>query len=258
MNILKLNMENYNKIWIISDIHGYHDLFLKLLNRIKLTEKDILIINGDSCDRGFSSFEMYETINKLIESGLNIVHTLGNHENLMINAVDYGEIYPWYRNGGKTTIDSYKKRYDILYEHLKYIKRMPIAVDFGKYFIVHGGINPEKKIEEQIPYEVIWIREKFIKRPLLKTDKIIIYGHTPNLDGKMHFIGKQKISIDCGSYNTGVVGALELKSMEIIYEKTNKLTTYINQYLKKVKTKDHLILRTYKRVKKQIKQINLF
>jgi len=218
MKTIKLQMEDYDRIWVISDIHGYHELFLKLLSKIKLTTKDILVINGDSCDRGPSSFEMYETIEKLIENKLNIIHIFGNHEDLMVNAIDGGKIYYWYRNGGKKTIDSYKKRYDILEKHLKFIKKMPIAVDFGKYFIVHAGINPKKTIERQIPYEMLWIREKFIDQPLLKTNKIIIYGHTPNLDGKIHFIDNKKISIDCGSYDTGVIGAIELKTMEIIYE----------------------------------------
>ncbi|MEI6855919.1 metallophosphoesterase family protein [Psychrilyobacter sp.] len=233
MNIVKLKMENYDRIWIISDIHGYHNLFLKLMDRIKLTAKDLLIINGDSCDRGSSSLEMYETIEELIDSGLNIIHTFGNHENLMVNAIEDGELFAWYRNGGRQTIDSYKKRYDILNKHLKYIKNMPIAVDLGKYFVVHAGINPKKTIERQIPYEMIWIRNDFINQPILKTDKIIVYGHTPNLDGKIHFVDDQKISIDCGSYDTGVLGAIELKRIEIIYESTDRLNIYLNQHFKK-------------------------
>ena len=233
MNIVKLDMEDYDKVWIISDIHGYHNVFLKLMDKIKLTVKDLLIINGDSCDRGPSSLKMYDTIQELIESGLNIIHTFGNHEDLMVNAIEKGELFAWYRNGGRQTVDSYKKKYDILNKHLKYIKNMPIAVDLGKYFVVHGGINPEKNIEDQIPYEMTWIRGDFIDHPLLKTDKIIVYGHTPNLDGKIHFVSDQKISIDCGSYDTGVVGAIELKSMKIIYESTDRLNIYLNQHFKK-------------------------
>jgi serine/threonine protein phosphatase 1 len=106
MNIVKLKMEDYYRIWIISDIHGYHNVFLKLLDRIKLTTKDLLIINGDSCDRGPSSLKMYETIEGLVESGLKIIHTFGNHEDLMVNAIENGEIFAWYRNGGRQTIDS--------------------------------------------------------------------------------------------------------------------------------------------------------
>ena len=232
MSILRLNMEDYKNIWVTSDIHGYHQVFLNLLKKMDLKSDDLLIINGDSCDRGAQSFEMYETIKKLIKKGYNIVHIFGNHEDLMVKAVEKGELYRWYRNGGWETIKSYNKNYNAFREHLEYIKKMPIAVDLGKFFIVHGGIEPDKTIEEQDDFQMTWIREKFIKNPLLKTDKIIVYGHTPNLDGKIHFVDSQKISIDTGSYDTGVVGAIELKSMKIIYESTDHLNLYVNQYHK--------------------------
>lgn len=151
----------------------------------------------------------------------------------MVNAIEDGEIYLWYRNGGRNTIDSYDKRWINLHKHLKYIKSMPIAVDLGRYFVVHGGIDPNLSIEDQTPYEMTWIRDKFIKNKLLKTDKIIVYGHTPNLDGRIHYPDDQKISIDCGSYDTGVVGCIELKSMEEVYVSTDYLRIYLNPNFKK-------------------------
>ena len=233
MNIMKLKLEDYENIWVISDIHGYYEIFLSLWEQIKLGGNDLLIINGDSCDRGPQSSEIYEVIQKLIGEGKNIIHTFGNHEDLMVKGIEDGNIFAWYRNGGRETIRSYHKNYKVLEKHLKFIKAMPIAVDLGKYFIVHGGIDPKKIIEEQLPYDMTWIRGDFIEHPLLKTDKIVVYGHTPNLDGKIHFVGDQKISIDTGSYDTGVVGAIELKSMKILYESTDKLNLYVNQHYKK-------------------------
>jgi serine/threonine protein phosphatase 1 len=226
MKILKLEMEEYENIWVTSDIHGYQEVFLKLLEKMNLTPKDLLIIDGDSCDRGAKSFEMYETVGKLLEDGLNIIHIRGNHEELMINGVENEDYSLWYMNGGWETMKSYNEDMEKLKEHLKYIKKMPIAVDLGKYFIVHGGIDPNISIEEQEERDMIWIRDEFINSPLVKTDKIIVYGHTPNLDGKIHFVDDQKISIDTGSYETGVVGAIELKSLKTIYESTDKINKY--------------------------------
>ncbi len=232
MKIERINMEEYDKVWVTSDIHGYHNLFLELLDRIKLDRRDLLIIAGDSCDRGIDSFKMYEEIAYQQKQGLNIIHTFGNHEDLMVKAVEEGSIFAWYRNGGRETIRSYNQNYAYLKKHLSLVKEMPVAVDLGKYFVVHGGIDPEKSIEEQTPYEMTWIRDKFIKNRLQKTDKIIIYGHTPNLDGRIHFIDDQKISIDCGSYCTGVVGAIELKSMAEVYVATDRLNLFINQHFR--------------------------
>ncbi len=233
MTILKEELKKYRKIWIISDLHGYNNLFLKILAKIKLTKNDLLIINGDSCDRGNNTADLYSKIISLSNDGFNIIHTYGNHEDLMINAVDKGELYLWYRNGGMNTIKSYKKNWALFNEHIKFVRKMPIAVDLGKYFIVHAGLNPKSIIRNQSVRDLIWIRDEFINSSLLKTNKIIIYGHTPNLDGKIAFISDQKISIDCGSYDTGVVGAFELKSKNIFYVSTDVLQIYLNPYFKK-------------------------
>jgi serine/threonine protein phosphatase 1 len=151
----------------------------------------------------------------------------------MLKATETGSLYAWYRNGGRETVRSYHEDYKTFDKHINYIKKMPIAVDLGKYFVVHGGIEPDKTIEEQDNYQMTWIRDEFIKNPLTKTDKIVIYGHTPNLDGKIHFVGDQKISIDTGSYDTGVLGAIELKSMTIVYESTDLINLYVNHHHKK-------------------------
>lgn len=233
MNIVNIDIDDYNRIWVTSDIHGYYNLFADLIDKVDLAKDDLLIINGDSCDRGRWSYDIYDRIEEMKEKGYNIIHTLGNHEDLMIGAIERGEIYRWYRNGGRKTIDSYDRNWKGLEKHLERIKKMPIAVDLGRHFVVHAGIDPDLTIEEQSPYDMIWIRDKFIKNKLTKTDKIIIYGHTPNLDGRIHFPDDQKISIDCGSYDTGIIGAIELKTLDIIYVSTDILDIYVNPNFKK-------------------------
>lgn len=53
-----INENDYNRIFVVSDIHGYYNLFQKLLNKIDLKKDDLLIILGDSCDRGENSIEL--------------------------------------------------------------------------------------------------------------------------------------------------------------------------------------------------------
>ena len=52
MKIEKINEDDYERIFLTSDIHGHYSMFEELLDKIKLTKKDLLIILGDSCDRG--------------------------------------------------------------------------------------------------------------------------------------------------------------------------------------------------------------
>ena len=60
MKIEKINEDDYERIFLTSDIHGHYSMFEKLLDTINLTRKDLLIILGDSCDRGSQSYELYK------------------------------------------------------------------------------------------------------------------------------------------------------------------------------------------------------
>ena len=46
------------RIFVISDVHGYYDLFIKLLNEISFNDLDKLYIVGDVCYRGEDSLKL--------------------------------------------------------------------------------------------------------------------------------------------------------------------------------------------------------
>ena len=46
------------RIFVISDVHGYYDLFIKLLNEISFNDLDKLYVIGDVCDRGEDSLKL--------------------------------------------------------------------------------------------------------------------------------------------------------------------------------------------------------
>ena len=60
IKITKINEEEYKKIFVVTDIHGRYDLFKRLLEGINFTKDDLLIILGDSCDRGPLTYESYK------------------------------------------------------------------------------------------------------------------------------------------------------------------------------------------------------
>ena len=50
LNIKRIKESDYQKIFVLTDIHGRFDLFKKMIRKIKLKKKDLLLILGDSCD----------------------------------------------------------------------------------------------------------------------------------------------------------------------------------------------------------------
>ena len=63
-------------IYLISDIHGCYNTFLKLIKKIKLTNQDTLICLGDAIDRGRYSFEVLD----YFMNNNNCKLIKGNHE----------------------------------------------------------------------------------------------------------------------------------------------------------------------------------
>lgn len=48
-------------IYVISDIHGEYDLFMKMLEKIKFQDTDTLYILGDILDRGPNPIHLWKT-----------------------------------------------------------------------------------------------------------------------------------------------------------------------------------------------------
>ena len=109
--------------YVISDIHGQYDMFMELLDKIKLKEKDTLYILGDVVDRGPHPIK---TLMKLMEMP-NVICMVGNHELMALECLEFlskeitdmsiGELdekildnlVTWQYNGSKSTIDEFRK-----------------------------------------------------------------------------------------------------------------------------------------------------
>ena len=62
--------------YFVSDIHGEYDLFMRLLEKIKFSNSDRLIVCGDFIDKGTASIRLVKTIFELP----NVHCIMGNHE----------------------------------------------------------------------------------------------------------------------------------------------------------------------------------
>lgn len=63
--------------YVMSDIHGCFDEFMKMLKLIKLKDDDTLVIAGDYVDRGPKNIEVLEW---LVNKPDNVVLLMGNHD----------------------------------------------------------------------------------------------------------------------------------------------------------------------------------
>lgn len=227
-----------NKIFVLTDIHGHYDQLMALYRKLPIEpDKDQLIILGDYVDRGPKSKQVVEQIIKWKKQYPHWVFLMGNHEDMMLDALVYGEriyhdYYLWFNQGGRQTISSYfppeiddyskaisnPKDY-IPKEHLEFLAALPRYYQADKYFFVHGGVMPYKKPEETDPQDMLWLRDNFIYSNY-DWGKKIIYGHTyDNHSGSFEpNVMENKIGIDTAMAYGGKLTALELPAETFIFQ----------------------------------------
>ena len=214
-------------IYIMSDIHGRKDRFDDILKQIQLTYKDTLYILGDVIDRNPDGI----TILKYIMSKPNIKMLLGNHENMMINALNSKySIGIWYYNGGTVTHNRWKKqRISTREQILNYLISLPIMQDLElngkKYRLVHSKSPNDKLLAngsiELLRKEVLW--QRINASDTGPEDMTVIFGHTPTINYQdceplRIWHGNNLIGIDCGAaYLEGRLACLRLNDMKEFY-----------------------------------------
>jgi len=189
------------KTYVCGDIHGQAEAFAQVLVQSGFDlVNDQLIVLGDIVDGGANTFEVLE----LLLTIENLILIKGNHDNWAIRHIrggiqydpdSYSEFQTWYQQGGKATIDSYKKHgFDmasIPITHQTIFNRMvPYYIDDKNRLFVHGGFDPRVPIENQLPNFLMCDRD-LITLSKLNTPtpyKNVFIGHTSTgagWDGKL-------------------------------------------------------------------------
>ncbi|MFB5758898.1 metallophosphoesterase family protein [Paenibacillus medicaginis] len=218
----------------ISDIHGCFDEFNALLKHVKYNPaEDKLIILGDLVDRGQRSKQVVEQLMNMV-SEWNVVVLRGNHDQMMIDALNADEDVNWLNNGGYQTVESYVGldffeeifEWD-LYEqaknfirrhfkhHIDFLSSLPYYYETDTHIFVHAGINPYKEHWKQTSDEdFVWIRERFYN-VATGLNKIVVFGHTPTV----HLHETEDIWFSPNGDKIGIDGAcaygMQLNCLEI-------------------------------------------
>jgi serine/threonine protein phosphatase 1 len=215
-----------NRLFAISDIHGCFRPFYELVvNIIKLTKSDRLILLGDYIDRGEYSKEVIDFIIDLQKGGFDIKALIGNHELMLIDSWNEPDLmHLWSLNGGLLTLQSFgiDDIREIDNHYLEFFNSLNYYLNLGKVIFVHAGFDdlaPDPFSDKQ---NMVWECRLFYQNPLL-SGKTIVHGHRPKTISYVNRLLREKspvIPIDTGCvYNSetgyGFLSALELNSMSL-------------------------------------------
>ena len=222
--------------YLISDIHGEYDLFIKLLKKINFSQNDKMVICGDIIDKGTDSIKLI----KFIRKQRNIYCILGNHEysflkyyyGLMRESSDNYDIVleklQEYFSNDKEILD---------WEDVDWLETLPFYIEEDCFICVHAGVpldNLGNVLNLSCAKKELLVSDRYFKEPKVKpiTKKCIFFGHTPTSYvsqtnkilkyKKENTLGESvkdfyKIHLDIGVWIHGVLGCICLENLNEYY-----------------------------------------
>ncbi|MSR56399.1 MAG: serine/threonine protein phosphatase [Planctomycetaceae bacterium] len=199
----------------IGDIHGCDVALKTVLEKLSPDRDDTLVVLGDVVDRGPGS---RQAVDQLLELGRHcqVILILGNHEEMMLNAVSGGEwTRGWLRYGGQATLDSYGGELaNVPVEHWEFLKSGRDYWLTERNLFVHANLEPGVPLEKQVPDWLRWTHLTGIEAPLLPGRRIFC-GHTPQTLG-IPLVLPGWVCIDTFACGTGWLTGLDVETNEYV------------------------------------------
>ena len=233
--------------YVMSDLHGNYDSYIKMLELIQLSDDDTLYILGDILDRGPNPV----TILLDLMERTNVRILAGNHCAMALECLPFLvqeitedsikkagpnillSLSDWHYNGGAATVKELRK-YDKETQQkiVEFISGLEMYAELsvgGKdYILVHSGLGnfaPDRPLWDYELDELVWERPDYTKAYF--DDIYVISGHTPtqfietNPRPGYIYQANNHIAIDCGCYaKNGRLGCLRLDDMKEFYVET--------------------------------------
>lgn len=225
------------RVYAIGDIHGRHDLLRSMLARIdedvveRKIRRAVLVFLGDYIDRGPQSSQVIDRLISLRDNpAFESYFLMGNHEEVLLRVLkaDLDLFRRWVKFGGRECLQSYgldaetmidmegaevavRLKAAIPRRHREFLAALDDSVRVGDYLFVHAGLRPGRALEAQSQEDMRWIRSPFLEDEESDHGYMIVHGHSisEGVDWR-----RNRIGIDTGAYQTGLLTALVLEGIK--------------------------------------------
>lgn len=217
-------------VYAVGDVHGRSELLDRIHHAIDAASEaahhaeDVTeVYLGDYVDRGPDSAGV---VDRLIarRTARDVVCLRGNHEE-MFELFLHGEyaVDKWQTAGGIETLMSYgidpRPLADAPAEawveaalrrvpasHHDFLVNLKDSHRIGDYFFAHAGVRPGVALAEQVPEDLLWIRDLFLGD---RSDfgAVVVHGHTPTMAPEFR---RNRINVDTGAYLTSRLTCLRI------------------------------------------------
>jgi len=230
--------EKYDRIVAVGDLHGCYSPLVGLMDKISVTDDDLIIFIGDYIDRGPESKRVVDELIGMRQSPVDIRCLKGNHEDMLLGSAGYravvSDLDTWLYNGGTSTLESYganpadiqkilyiRDREEQAFEvrniipqsHLDFFQNLDLYIETENYFFCHAGVNSTTPIEEgkRNLSDLLWMRSH-LNASSFVWKKTVVCGHTPLVKP---LVTQKLICIDTGLYYYGTLTAIDVLSKRV-------------------------------------------
>lgn len=204
---------NYDRTFVIGDIHGCFDELMDLLGRVQFSSNDRVVAVGDLVVKGPKSRDVLD----LFISDNRFSSVLGNHDLAVLSYLQGKEVdYTKSQKRVARDLESDGQRY------ADFLSSLPLIIDLGSHVVVHAGIRPGVPLDEQDPTDLLELRT-LGKKPssrkgipwyqLYSEDKFVLFGHWPS---QMPRVGTNAMGLDTGCVYGHRLTAYLLETHELI------------------------------------------
>jgi serine/threonine protein phosphatase 1 len=197
----------------IGDIHGCSAALRALLVALCPQPDDLIVALGDYVDRGPDSRGVLDCLVDLAGQ-CQLVPILGNHDDMLLQAIDGQHVTTLLSFGGPATLASYggvgpDHLHLIPETHVTFLKSCVPYFETEEFIFVHGCYVANLPMSDQPELALRWESLRHdIPAPHF-SGKIVIAGHTSQRSGEILDLGHIKC-IDTCCYGGGWLTALEV------------------------------------------------
>jgi serine/threonine protein phosphatase 1 len=231
-----------SRVYAVGDIHGRVDL-LRVLHRLIQQDAErhraprkVVVYLGDYIDRGMESPGVIDLLLDAALPGFESVHLKGNHEDTLLQFLDEANVgFSWLLYGGAETLQSYgirqpraasgdedmaraqrDLREKLPERHRRFMAGLKLTHAEGDYLFAHAGVRPGVPLDQQIPEDLLWIRDEFLQSDS-EFGKVVVHGHSITTRPDVHH---NRIGIDTGAFASGTLTCLVLEGTDWAFLQT--------------------------------------
>lgn len=214
--------QHKGRVWYTTDLHGHYDLLHEQLHNVGFNSKDdILILGGDSTDRGPDSQYVLDYLNEPW-----IYSVQGNHEAMVVAAYESPDDVQIYNmlfcSGGEWWYGLSEQMQKAIYDTFK---SLPLAIELHLPNEVVGIIHAQvpynnweefrKMTAPELEWNGVaiaqWARTNYNKKLAIDVKGVnrVLVGHTPTNSGEVEVFGNVWYA-DLGSFFRNKISFIQL------------------------------------------------